>query len=161
MINDKGPLYCDEALDKVALGLTVLWSACLTDLLTHKHLYQKASFNATDVTKLIAARVLKNHKDQFEADLPTLIEEHIAPGTSQIHVRPRNTQHPRPVPTLLVTNLKLFCSTCGQREAFAPIWYNDITNSMAEPVLVGGTSRPSSFRDQQLFVLIYQFQVCI
>ena len=30
--------------------------------------------------------------------------------------------------TLVVENVKLFCSECGSREVFVPVWYQDLTN---------------------------------
>jgi hypothetical protein len=57
--------------------------------------------------------------------------------------------------TLVLPNVSLFCRQCGRREAFAPIWSNDVSS----PIVHGGRQikLPDGF---QIFFLVYECQRC-
>lgn len=72
----------------------------------------------------------------------------------------------QPVRCLVVTNVKLFCAKCGCKEAFRPIWVEDVTNQIRllhyqQKVAV---SRPVStlsfWASFQHIVLVFQCQRC-
>jgi len=72
----------------------------------------------------------------------------------------------RQVLCLIATNVKLFCSTCGGREAFRPIWFSDITAELVrekvshQKSLAKETFRISFGKNFQLFSLVFQCQRC-
>jgi hypothetical protein len=64
--------------------------------------------------------------------------------------------------TLVVENVKLFCSECGASEAFMPVWFQDLTNELEKgqrhSYRTGPDVRlPAGF---QLFAILLQCQRC-
>jgi hypothetical protein len=60
------------------------------------------------------------------------------------------------VPTLIIGNIKIFCTRCGEPEAFAPVYYRDVTKEIQTdwPQVA---PLPTAL---QLFSLAYQCQRC-
>jgi hypothetical protein len=94
-------------------------------LLEMKHIYQKVTL---DVAKLLADYNIKSDEDRkyFNA----YVDEYgLSPSLDQSSIVERNSTY-TPTPVLLLRNVKLFCTVCGARETYAPIWFKDITNEI-------------------------------
>ena len=63
---------------------------------------------------------------------------------------------------LVVGNVKLFCTKCGGREAFRPIWLVDVTKQMiaSGEEKVDKANAEVTFHLLQLFILVFQCQRC-
>jgi hypothetical protein len=77
-------------------------------------------------------------------------------------VEPGGSGEGYPVLTLVVENVKLFCSKCGSSEVFMPVWYQDLTNELTKyqrysHSVVANINLPAAF---QLFAIVLQCQRC-
>jgi hypothetical protein len=119
----------------------------LKNLLENKHLYQHVSINAEEILKQrIEAEILPSNKillNKWSAqELPKM-------RFVLIHQQIQNTL------VLVLPNVSLFCRRCQRREAFAPIWSNDVSS----PIVRGDRQikLPDGF---QIFFLVYECQRC-
>jgi hypothetical protein len=64
--------------------------------------------------------------------------------------------------TLVVENVKLFCSECGSREVFMPVWYQDLTNELEKGQRHSYRTGPDAPVPAgfQLFAILLQCQRC-
>jgi hypothetical protein len=150
-----------QAKDELTRHLNNLASAQLRQLLETKHLYQKVSFDPTEIVSAIRAVI---------TNIPNLTVFMNWVQGELIHRPMPLTKEPLPLnylttehqpPFIVVQNIKLFCKKCGEREAFMPAWFADIT----EPSKRGGETNPAvkfapSNPVLQLLILVYQCQVC-
>jgi hypothetical protein len=133
--------------------------SALKQLLEEKHLYQKVSIPADSIIKQVRDTTLDARLIFDEAVEPMLSSFRFTLSSGLMRMVDRDgTQETWP--TLIVGNIKVFCSKCESREAFCPIWYCDLANELTKPARRDGPileSLPSGF---QLFFLAYQCQIC-
>ena len=151
-----------DAEDFVLRSLTKLVSDGLKDFLESKHLYQKVSFDTKTIVAAAKSRLV-NDDDKFTFDNWARLElplERLSISNKELFSPLPNR---RPLLTLVVKNLKLYCKKCDRREAFNPVWYMDfITESASADArnlikFAYPKSLPAGF---QLFLLVYQCQSC-
>jgi hypothetical protein len=156
-MNDLVPLL--DAQDEMIRRLSVAAGDALKLLLETKHIYQKVEIEANKVCSEVQGLteedqrpLLVRWRSEFLAE-PILIA-----STEQLREAPR-TGLPRSVLTLLLYNVKLFCSRCESSEAFAPVWYRELTNEIAKH---SSETRITSgvLKGWQIFALMYQCQRC-
>jgi hypothetical protein len=162
----------NDAFEKFRYQFSAFAAERLKLLLETKHLYQKvsllpeellASLSPARVEKQVMAPiVIEDEKDLFERQAAAFFQGRLSITEKQLF----DTTN-RPTPCLVVGNVKLFCSTCGGREAFRPIWFSDVTNELVmENAKQGVAGIPQTFKIRfntntfQLFYLIFQCQRC-
>ena len=149
-----------EAFLDFKLPFVVEASAALKTLLEDKHLYQRVAFSPDNqVARNFHAKFkgVSIYEAEFVSDFVT---SKFLLSTSYLYSEPGH----RLVLCLIVTNVKLFCSNCGTREAFRPVWFSDITDSL-KTVAGKNDGFKSSFdiafnETFQLFILVFQCQRC-
>jgi len=139
-------LSSNTARIQVTRNLNRLASLRLKELLETKHLYQKVSIDPKGIVAHARSRVVQlDHIQAFEnwsrTDLPLTI---LSPALHELLGPP----HDEPLLTLILTNVKLCCQTCGRREAFVPQWNASFPSD--------GTRAPGF----QVLLLTYQCQGC-
>ena len=153
-------------LEEQVLGwLSEKASEELTNLLENKHLYQKTDINPSGIITSLYDKAGANIKVGFlrwtEEDLLTELFT-VFERQPTFRLMGRVARDAARLP-LIVPHASLFCKSkmCGRREAFAPIWYKDITNEIRISGMSGETraaTLPDSF---QMFLFIYQCQRCL
>jgi len=151
-----------ELLDWLSRGATEQ----LKLLLETKHLYQKAQIDSDELKKFAQSLVglvqLYDHRQVFAAwannTLPmmsfALLHQELsaaALGSGQLS-SPLKLRLPNP---------SLFCHNCRRREAFAPVWFSDVSGQI-RTALATGVSREVRLPDAfQFLLLVYQCQRCL
>jgi len=147
-----------ETIPKVIERLQQEMAQQLRLLLENKHLYQKVKVGVEQILAEADAHIFESTRSVFEAwkaKLPTLP---LVPAEQPLpKVESGRPEHP--TLTLLLGNVRLFCTKCDGREAFRPVAYTDVTDEVVkrhvrEPHI---EEPPRGF---QLFVLTYQCQAC-
>jgi hypothetical protein len=131
-------------------------------LLEGKHIYQSVFIEAKGLisTWMAKARSLGAIIQDGDADLE---KDRFALADSQLEMVDRwGPADGTPVLTLSVPNAKLFCSACGDREVFSPVWYQDMANELNKPVVLPiARKSPSAGDGFQLFYITLQCQRCL
>lgn len=125
----------NDAFEKFRYQFNVFVAERLRLLLETRHLYQKVSLLPEELLaklspppvekRILAPIVIGDEKDLFERQAADYFQGRLSITEKQLF-----DMHNRPTPCLVVGNVKLFCSTCGGREAFRPIWFSDVTNEL-------------------------------
>lgn len=161
-----------EAFEKFRYQYNAFVAGRLKLLLETKHLYQKVSLQPEELLATLSppARTVQSVGGMRTEDEKWLFETQAAgftQGRLVITDKQLFDNTNRPTPSLVVGNVKLFCSTCGGREAFRPIWFSDITNELVtENAKQAVSGTPQTFKVRfnpktfQLFYLIFQCQRC-
>ncbi len=126
-------------------------------LLETKHLYQKLVLDPKPIVHKYRDMVwgLVGERDAFENTFNRDFSGHLTLADKQLL-----NDRGKPIPSLIVGNVKLFCGTCDAREAFRPIWFSDITNSLLQENLQEDKFKVAFRNNFQLFFLVYQCQHC-
>lgn len=144
----------------LALRLNASFGANLKNLLETKHLYQSISLDfeafADDIGQNI---LLSQDKMLFEQFVNEECQQNLTPSETQVFRRVQGVPLSYAQPTLLIQNVKLFCSRCKQRETFSPTLYYDATEAIKERMKEYPRTAmpPSQF---QMFVLVFQCEAC-
>jgi hypothetical protein len=161
----------DDAFSKLQLQVSLFAEKQLRLLLETKHLYQKVSIQPDeilarltppDTSSTVSGLVpVVDEKNEFKRLAANFLRKSLIITERVLF----EGIPPHPQRCLVVGNVKLFCKKCEGREAFRPIGFSDVTQSLRvkyEEQVVSGIpnleiSFPVTF---QLFVLIFQCQVC-
>jgi len=147
-----------QAASQIADRIVTEWSAQLKSLLETKHLYQKVEVNIPQIRasmrESINAGILVHIDQAIDVWENRPLEALMTRTTENISVGNAITQVLKP--TLLVTNIKLFCTHCGDSEVFYPVWARDVTSECHDP---RGNVMPR-LNQFQLFFLALQCQNC-
>jgi hypothetical protein len=139
-------------------------SAQLKLLLETKHLYPRLSIDPTSKLLPVLAEfdpAVRTSVEEFVKDvLPG--EQFLASAGRLSAVSKTSTEPPEEMLCLLIGNVKLLCSSCGERELFSPVWYRDLHNELRKPVSapIMPMRKSSGGVIDQLFLLEYQCQRC-
>jgi hypothetical protein len=131
----------------------------LKTLLEEKHLYQSSAPLDFDKTYDVFFKQLVGSTNQsiFSESARLLSDEWFTP--SEVLLSGVDSSRKGPIPTLLVQNIKLYCSRCKQAETFSPTSYVDISRSIAERHAsdhrIAGP--PEHY---QLYTLTFQCETC-
>jgi hypothetical protein len=149
-----------DARETLVARLSEAASSALKQLVEAKHLYQKVSVPADSIIKEVRATTLDARLLFDRAVDPFLKNFRFMLSSAIVRTADRDGVETT-WPTLAISNVKIFCTHCHSREAFAPIWYRDLVNDLAKPVARGnGPVSDSLSPGYQLFWLAYQCQVC-
>jgi hypothetical protein len=111
------------------------------------------------IFEAIQRRVTDEHRKQVNIDLNIVLRTRFSPSDRESYTQERAGGHVSPTLQLLLSNVKVFCENCDGREAFSPIWFEDVANTLTLPNYRTrfDTCLPDTF---QLFFLTYQCQRC-
>jgi hypothetical protein len=131
-------------------------------LLEQKHLYQNFEVDFAKIHDAHLAKLItyddKTRFRQFASVFSKTLA--ISDRLTPVPLYPGSSPQPTyPAPMLLLQNVKLFCSHCGQRETFSPTSFVDVTNQIT--LRSKENHRivpPSAFC--QLFVASFQCETC-
>jgi hypothetical protein len=150
-------LQFEEARFRLAHEVNQAIAEKLKELLETKHLYQNVVVDVPALfEKYFAQLILDNQQlalRRFSAEVLVL---NLVPSETEIYA---SVDRRYQLPTLLLQNVKLYCSVCKQRETFSPTVCFDVSEEVAERRKNSSrmASHPASF---QLFVLTYQCETC-
>jgi hypothetical protein len=139
--------------------LSIKASEELKILLENKHLYQGVNINPSEYVKQQYEKAVIFAKQDLlnwsEKELPkvlfTLVQQQVNTGAAQA----------APTLALILPHPGLYCQKCKRREAFAPVWYTDVSSEIRLQIAQGLSKQihpPAGF---QMFFLVYQCQHCL
>lgn len=157
-----------DAFEKFRYRVAEFTGAQLKILLERKHLYQKVSLQPDELlaeltpgapSRKAPLGVVENEKETFEGLVSSFLNERLAVSDTLLH------ENRQPIRCLIVGNVKLFCATCNSKEAFRPIWFEDVTNQIRllyhqQKVAVTPSFKLSFWASFQHIVLVFQCQRC-
>lgn len=134
----------------------------LQTLLEEKHIYQHVVIDAKSLIAAWESKVrglgatIQDGDTDFEKTRFTLSD-------TQLDLVDRwGPPDGSPVLTIIVSNVKLFCSTCDEREIFSAVWYRDMANELNKPVAFAAAARKTPPEDGfQLLYITLQCQRCL
>lgn len=130
----------------------------LKTLLEEKHIYQHVMIEAKG---LISAWAEKARTLGAFIEDEDLEKQRFSLSERQLNSTPRGSEMSA-ILELIVGNVKLFCSKCGDRELYSPVWFRDMANELTEPMLYVTKATvappPDGF---QLFYITMQCQRCL
>lgn len=156
--------FANDAIERFRYLFVQFVAEQLKLLLETKHLYQKVSLAPDEINKKLLQGMAQivGERENFMR----FVQAYTV-GSFTVTDKPLiNEQTKHPIMTLIVGNVKLFCSDCDAREAFRPIWLSDITGELVrektnhQKSLPQETFKISFRRDWQLFSLVFQCQRC-
>jgi hypothetical protein len=129
----------------------------LRELLETKHLYQRLSVSPDDLFATLKERVwsASDEKNKFQVLVSQFLTYRFI-----ITAKQQVDQYQNPTSCLIVGNTKLFCSKCGQREAFRPIGFSDITETLLTRDAGEQKFKVAFGNTFQLFYIVFQCQHC-
>lgn len=134
-------------------------SSKLRALLEGKHIYQSVLIDGERLISEWKAGVENLGATVTESDLG-FAQQRFVLSESQINAVDR-VGGASSILTLIVGNIKLFCSTCKERETFSPVWFRDMANELTEPVFfVTEATAPPPPDGFQLFYITLECQHC-
>lgn len=159
--------FSAEALEKFRYQFTPFAAERLKLLLETKHLYQKLSIEPKEILAKLREGLasMVGEKGEFDRFVGKVLSGRLALADKQLF----DASGQIPIVCLIVGNVKLFCSKCNTREAFRPIWFSEITQSLLEnqlhPLAPITQDRSAKYKIAfratfQLFSLVYQCQHC-
>jgi hypothetical protein len=148
---------------KAVIFISEGFGAALKELLETRHLYQKTTIKDIDAfwKDLKDAFPIKPYQENILKLCAQLENSRFYPSTNLMETVER-TGGSEVHPTLILKNVKMFCSRCQGREAFSPIWSQDLANELSKPIVSRYGSRPDSQISNrvQFLYLAYQCQHC-
>jgi len=160
--------FSSDALEKFRYRVAEFTAGQLRLLLETKHLYQKVSLQPDELlvelapsapTKSPLGQVGENENETFQTLASSFLDEKLVVSDRLVR------ENKQPVRCLVVGNVKLFCTKCGGKEAFRPIWFEDVTNQIRllyyqQNVAVTPSFKLSFWASFQHIVLVFQCQHC-
>jgi hypothetical protein len=153
-----------DAYNKFRYQVTQFATEQLKLLLETKHLYQRVSLQPdailADLTPVEPAtpfgRIGPSEKAEFEESVASFFSQPLRLAEDLLY------EDKQLIRCLVVSNVKLFCTKCGGREVFRPVWFADVTNQMVRSgeEKADKANVEASFHSLQLFVLVFQCQRC-
>jgi len=157
-----------DAYEKFRHRVAEFTAGQLRLLLETKHLYQKVSVQPDELLAELAppapkkdslGHIGENENEAFRRLASTFLDERLTVSDTVVF------DNKKPVRCLVVGNVKLFCANCGGKEAFRPIWFEDVTNQIRllyyqQNVAVTPSFKLSFWASFQHIVLVFQCQHC-
>jgi hypothetical protein len=149
-----------EAVSEFLRALNRSLTSQLRVLLEQKHLYQRVEVEPAEIWKELKPHVVSNGewvRSNVEGTLATMLFITANPRAAATNPDSRSKAIP---PTLLLENVRLYCERCGERQAHAPIWFENVTDIILERY-VATTAQGYDTKDTQILFLVYQCQLCL
>ena len=150
-------LQFEEARFQLAHEVNQAIAEKLKELLETKHLYQNVVVDVpTLLKKYIDQLLLDNQQLALRRYAAEVLVLNLVPSETEIYA---SVDRRYQLPTLLLQNVKLYCSVCKQQETFSPTVCIDVSKEVAEHRKTSSRTalHPASF---QLFLLTYQCETC-
>jgi hypothetical protein len=147
-----GNLNDQEAFAALLGGLNKAIADQFKTLIEQKHVYQKVALEHEPVYAAVTEKLSSAYKWEFKARLETLPR-----GIALVSKMPPFAEMMlgKSALVLIPTNVKLFCNKCSRSEAFAPVWYKDVTGDLRQK------SEPLRMPPElQFFCFAFQCQSC-
>jgi hypothetical protein len=153
------------AFEKFRYQFTAFAAERLKLLLETKHIYQKVSLAPDEISAKLKKGMVPLGVEEFDRGAIRVLSGRFQLTDKQMFQEPGHI----PIVCLIVGNVKLFCSKCNAREAFRPIWFSEVTQSLRQnqlhplaPITQDSSAKYKiAFGDTfQLFCLVYQCQHC-
>jgi hypothetical protein len=144
------PLFAASVVDE--------WSSTLKTLLETKHLYQKVEASLNRLRSDFKAKTFAGHEPVFDQFVVSWEKRRLKPAMAPIFETLNLGGQSVSIksPTLLVTNVKLFCAVCGTSEVFSPLWAKDVAEECQGP----HNKEMPRIEQHQLFFIALQCQRC-
>jgi hypothetical protein len=152
-----GPEKQAEIITSISNG----FGEALKELLETKHLYQKVSVK--DIALYWSDLRKRYPSDKYGQIIPLFEKELLHSRyfpSSNLMVSVDRDNSTETHPTLIVANVKMFCTTCDSREAFSPIWMRELANELSKPVMMHGRTPAPMPLGTQIFYFTFQCQRC-
>jgi hypothetical protein len=160
--------FASGAYEKFRQRVAEFTAGQLRLLLETKHLYQKVSLQPNELlaelappapTKSLLGQIGENENETFQRLASSFLDETLTVSNMLV------IDNKQPARCLVVGNVKLFCAKCGGKEAFRPIWFEDVTSQIRllyyqQNVAVTPSFKLSFWASFQHIVLVFQCQHC-
>jgi hypothetical protein len=148
------------ALDTFSQLFAGLAGEQLKLLLETKHIYQKVSIQPSAIISKAMHSVVKSNQPVYSTAIERGLQRNLV-----LAENPTFGSGDAIELFLPVKNVKLFCQTCGTREAFKPICHSDVTQQVLDKHntqrVLGTQAFKITFSTAfQLFALVFQCQRC-
>jgi hypothetical protein len=129
----------------------------LKTILETKNLYQSVAVDYDDLYQQLASDVISHpsEKEAFRQHANVVVNRRLRIADKQLFEEGGGF----PALTLLIQNVKLYCSHCKQRETFSPTSFVDSTDAIIQRHSVEHRVAPPPTM-YQIFTLLYQCEVC-
>jgi hypothetical protein len=151
-----------EAVKRAKQELISEYSRLLKVLLESKHLYQRVTVDLGSISdkfrKQIAPQVERDLQ-YYDTQVANFAKERFAPSLTLL-----TATHPNfsdlVVATLVVKNIKVFCSVCDCSEVFQPLWFADAANELLKRASSGDFIQLPLKDSFQMIFMVFQCQRC-
>lgn len=158
-----------DAYEKFRYRVAEFTTGQLRLLLETKHLYQKVSLQPNELLAELAppfpkkdslGHIGEDENETFRRLASAFLDERLTVSDKLVF-----NDKKRPVRCLVVGNVKLFCAKCSGKEAFRPIWFQDVTSQIQllyqqQTIVVTPSFKVSFSATFQHIVLVFQCQRC-
>jgi hypothetical protein len=141
--------------DELIKNISIVMGNQLRVLLEEKHIYQQIVVDAPTMIATWAASV-RSMGAGIQGDEIEFVKERFKISAQQVFAGATNSIPHSPYLTLILGNVKLFCSKCDESEVFSPVWFAEMGNE-------SGQLWPSEEESQpvvQVFAISFQCQRC-
>jgi hypothetical protein len=143
-----------NARDELIKTISRVLANQLRVLLEEKHIYQQIVVDAPTMIATWAASV-HSMGPSVQVDDGEFVKQRFKISAQQAFAMAVNSVPSGPWLTLIVGNVKLFCSKCDEREVFSPVWFAEMGNES------GQSWQPEELEPViQLFAISFQCQRC-
>jgi hypothetical protein len=145
--------FISELNDQLATQVKVL--------LEEKHLYQKVMVNPDPIEDEIMRHVVADSQSVVRLEIRKIRRNRLTPTSGgNLRLVPVSGGPEEVIPALPLSNVRLFCKTCKERNIFAPVWYYDVSNELLKPHRESHFETTADIFFNQLVFVAFQCQLC-
>src|ERR1700678_1070080 len=149
-----------QAVDAFVLEINRLISDQIKLLFEEKHLYQKVEIEPRQVADEVMSHVHAHLSAAVRQEIDRIMENRLTPSTGVDLVTTPFGGQQRYQAVLAITNVRLYCSDCHERNVFAPVWFEDVSNQLLLPGKKESFRTNANIFSYQLFFIAMQCQHC-
>jgi len=144
----------------------VLFNSHITEqiknLLEQKHLYQHFSVDPEPIKNEVISRSFGNIHTFSENAIRRMLLERLRPSPTERFLTSADNVRQEHIELMLVLpSVRWYCTTCGERSVFQPIWYQDLANESLKLATNQGLEFPMrQLLTNQVFFVGLQCQHC-
>ena len=131
-------------------------------LLEAKHLYQKVTIDVSSIASGIRRHIKPQDAarfNYFDTAIAEFAAGKFAPAFSPL-LAVQRVGPDTPIATLVLKNVKLYCTQCESSEVYQPIWFTDAATEALKRNLPGAQLEIPLKDNFQLVFLVFQCQRC-
>ena len=144
-----------EAQSLSILSISMDATQQLKELLETKHLYQHSVIDDA-VLAALEPRITPSREEFVDWARKLCADLTFSLADEQLYTPVAS----RPVLTLVVLSIKIFCPECDSAEAFNPVWFTDVNEGLKSVAKAEKSRLAYRTGDTQTFLLVYQCQRC-